>query len=131
MNLTVTRASCAHDDAAAVDELLSVIPYPIRMRAYLAHVERDSPRLCHAVQYNMQCESLFYFATDGQRLVRMCVAGVPQQRAAFAIVATHDVINASAKSVGIALEKMLVLPAHVHPETTPAVQHPELRLGSR
>jgi hypothetical protein len=130
MNLSISRETAALDDAASVKSLLSVLPVPHLVRAHLARVREGVE---HACQYDRRAETLHYVASDGEKMVRLSVAGLPMQRAASAILATSDVIHASAKAVGVKLAKMLVLPAHVHPraEAAPPSPHPEVRESLR
>jgi len=125
MNLSISRETAALDDPAAVDSLLAPLPTPPVVRAYLAKITGEARHLC---QYDPHNETLHYVASDGQRLVRLSVAGLPLQRAAGAILATHDVLNASAKAVGVKLEKMLVLPARAHAATHPVPPSKHLQM---
>jgi len=130
MNLSVTRATAALDDPEAVETLLAPLPNPLLVRGNLANITGAARPL---VQYDERAETLHYCASDGKHAVRLSVAGVPHQHAASAILATYDVLNTSAKAVGVRLTKLLILPAHMHPatEAAPPLPHPEVRESLR
>lgn len=125
MNLTVTRATAALDDPQAVDSLLADLPAPHFVRGYLANV-RDIAR--QAVQYDAKRECLHYVASDGTRMVRLSVAGIPQRHAPSAILATHDIMKLSAKACGVKLEKLFVAPVRAaNSQREAPAPHPQVR----
>jgi hypothetical protein len=129
MNLSVTRATAALDDPAAVESLLAVLPAAQYVRAHLAGVRDDARQ---AAQYDPRAETLHYVASDGTRMVRLSVAGIPQRHAPSAILATHDILKLSAKACGVKLEKLFLAPARAASSTAEApALHPQVRESLR
>jgi hypothetical protein len=126
MNLSATRDTCALDDAEALESLLAPIPGANVVRAHLLNPPRGARQTC---RYDLARATLHHVATDGRRVVRLSIAGIPQASAAGAILTVSDVLELSAKAAGMKLEKLLVLPAvTVRSAAAPnPAPHPQVR----
>jgi hypothetical protein len=128
MNLSTSRETCALDDAEALDALLAPIPGAFVVRAHLTSAPRGAKQ---TARYDPSRATLHHVATDGKRVVRLSIAGIPQQRVAGAILTVAEVLSLSAKACGLKLEKLLVLPVVARTPADAPPPHPEVRAGGR